>query len=313
MKVFRGLPASDARSSCALAIGNFDGVHLGHKFLLEHVRDAARRLNVEAAVLTFQPHPREYFAHLSSDLSRLPPTIANLRDKLIGFSKAGINRVIVEHFTARFAALTAKEFIEQILVQGLHVKWLIVGGDFCFGAGRIGRIDDLRAAGRQYGFDVEVIQDVQLDEKRISSSLVRAALTAGDFPRAEELLGHPYAISGHVIHGRQLGRELGFPTLNLRMAPQHPVLNGIFISRVHGLSEQALPAVSCIGSRPTVDDSGKRLLETYILNYNQNCYGKLVQIEFLEKLRENQKFDGVPALTDAIRRDVERAQAYFRR
>ena len=311
MKVFRGLPNTAARAPCALAIGNFDGVHLGHKHLLAQVRAAAERLNIASAVMTFQPHPREYFAKLCGDLSRVPPTIANLRDKLLAFKRAGIDRVVIEHFNAHFAALNAQQFIEDILVHGLQVKWLIVGEDFCFGAGRSGCVDALRAAGKEHGFEVEVVSDVLHESDRISSSLVRAALIASDFKRAADMIGASYAISGRVIHGRKLGRELGFPTMNLRMAQEYPVLQGIFVTRVHGLSEQALNAVSCIGSRPTVDDSGRRLLETHILDFSGNCYGKLVQIEFLKKLRDNQKFDGLPALTEAIRRDVEQTRAFF--
>lgn len=311
MKVFRGLPNAAARTPCALAIGNFDGVHRGHRVLLERLRATARQLNLASAVMTFQPHPREYFARLSGDLSRIPPTIANLRDKLWSFQAIGIDRVIVEHFTARFAALTAHEFIEHILVQGVQAKWLIVGEDFCFGSDRRGNIDTLRAAGKKQGFEVEVMRDVLIDGQRISSSAVRAALGSSDFARTTELLGHPYTISGHVIHGQALGRDIGFPTLNLRMAPQHPVLDGIFITRVHGLAAHPLPSVSCIGSRPTVDSSGKRLLETHVLDFKQDCYGKLVKIEFLKKLRDNQKFDGLASLKAAIQRDVEQARAYF--
>ncbi|MEA5098344.1 MAG: bifunctional riboflavin kinase/FAD synthetase [Burkholderiaceae bacterium] len=312
MKVFRGLPAADARRPCALAIGNFDGVHLGHKLLLAKVREAATRLGIDAAVMTFQPHPREYFARLSGDLSKVPPTIANLRDKLLSFERAGMDRVIVEHFSAQFAALSQQAFIEGILVDGLQVKWLIVGADFCFGAGRAGKVEQLQQAGRRCGFEVVVLSDVNAGNMRISSSALREALIDSDFRRAAELLGQPYMISGRVIHGQKLGRSLGFPTLNLRMAQAYPALSGIFVTRVHGLDEQPLPAVSCIGTRPTVDDSGRRLLETHVFDYDRNCYGRLVKIEFLEKLRDNQKFDGLAALTDAIRLDAENARAWFR-
>lgn len=311
MKVFRGLPGISARTPCALVIGNFDGVHRGHKCLLAKVREAATRLNIDAAVMTFQPHPREYFARLSGDLSRVPPTIGNLRDKLHAFINGGIDRVIVEHFTAHFAGLSTQDFIEKILVGGLQVKWLMVGEDFRFGAKRAGNTDDLRAAGKKYGFEVEIMPDVMHGADRISSSLVRTALMNSDFARAADLLGHPYAISGRVIHGNKLGRELGFPTMNLRMAQEYPVLSGIFITRAHGLADHSLPAVSCIGTRPTVDDSGRRLLETHIFDYNQNCYGKLVQIEFLEKLRDNEKFGSIAALTEAIQRDADNARNYF--
>ncbi len=311
MKVFRGIPNAALRAPCALAIGNFDGVHRGHMHLLAMVRQAADRLGIDAAVMTFQPHPREYFARRAGDLSKVPPTIANLRDKLHAFNQAGMNRVIVEHFTAHFAALTAQEFIGKILLQGLQVKWLLVGADFSFGTRRSGSVKQLQETGRQHGFAVEIIEDITCREARVSSSLVRTALINSDFAHAAELLGHPYAISGRVIHGNKLGRELGFPTMNLRMAQEYPVLNGIFITRVHGLADHPLPSVSCIGTRPTVDDSGRRLLETHIFDFDQNCYGKLVQIEFLEKLRENQKFDSLAALTAAIQSDVVRARNHF--
>lgn len=311
MKVFRGIPPPEARTPCALAIGNFDGVHRGHMQLLARVRAAATQRNLAAAVMTFQPHPREYFARLSGDLSRVPPTIANLRDKLYAFRMAGMDRAIVEHFNAHYAALSPQEFIEDILVTGLQVKWVMVGEDFCFGEKRAGRIGDLITAGKQHGFEVDILPEVRHDANRISSSLVRIALQNSDFPHAAALLGHPYAISGRVIHGNKLGRELGFPTMNLRMAQEYPVLNGIFVTRVHGLSEHPLPAVSCIGTRPTVDDSGRRLLETHIFDFDRDCYGKLVAIEFLQKLRDNEKFDSIAALTDAIRSDAKNARDFF--
>lgn len=311
MKIFRGIPAAGARQPCALTIGNFDGVHRGHMQLLAQVRQAANRLGIDAAVMTFQPHPREYFARIRGDLSKVPPTISNLRDKLHAFDQANMDRVFIEHFSAHFAALSEQDFIEKILVQGLQVKWLLVGQDFSFGASRSGGFAQLQAAGKRHGFEIETLGDVTCGDVRISSSLVRAALLDSDFSHAAELLGHPYSISGRVIHGEKLGRELGFPTMNLRMAQQYPVLQGIFVTRVHGLSDHPLPAVSCIGTRPTVDDSGRRLLETHILDYSQPCYGKLVRIEFLEKLRDNQKFDGLAALKEAIRRDVENSRAWF--
>ena len=312
MKVFRGIPPPEARRPCALAIGNFDGVHRGHMQLLARVRAAASQRNLDAAIMTFQPHPREYFARRAGDLSRVPPTIANLRDKLYAFRMAGMDRVIVEHFTAHFAALSPEDFIENILVSGLHVKWVMVGEDFCFGDKRAGSLDNLIAAGKHYGFEVDILPEVRHEANRISSSLVRTALQNSDFHHAAELLGHPYAISGRVIHGNKLGRQLGFPTMNLRMAQEYPVLNGIFVTRVHGLSEHPLPAVSCIGTRPTVDDSGRRLLETHIFDFNRDCYGELVAIEFLKKLRNNEKFDSIAALTDAIQRDAENARDFFR-
>ncbi|HEV7813630.1 MAG TPA: bifunctional riboflavin kinase/FAD synthetase [Janthinobacterium sp.] len=312
MKVFRGLPNALARAPCALTIGNFDGVHFGHQALLARVRGAATQLGLEAAVMTFEPHPREFFAQRSGDPSRAPARIANLRDKLQSLSDAGIDRVIVEHFSEHFAAMSPQEFTEKVLVEGLHVKWLMVGDDFCYGARRAGNVAMLTEAGKQYGFHVETLPTVMNGSRRVSSSAVREALAAGDFALTEQLLGHPYAISGHVIHGEKLGRTLGFPTLNLRIA-HRPALSGIFVVQVHGLAERPLPAVASLGVRPTVDDSGRVLLEAHLFDYAQSCYGKLVSVEFMEKLRDEEKYGDLATLTAAITRDSNQARAFFER
>jgi riboflavin kinase/FMN adenylyltransferase len=312
MKVFRGLPNAEARAPCALTIGNFDGVHRGHQALFARLREAADRLRLEAAVMTFEPHPREFFATLAGDVRKAPSRIAGLRDKLQSLADNGVDRVIVEHFNAHFAALSAQEFIEKVLVQGLHVKWLMVGEDFCFGARRAGNLALLIDAGKQYGFEVEALPTVESDGERISSSAVRSALAQGDFRQAARLLGHPYTISGHVIHGQKLGRTLGFPTLNLRIPHKRPALSGIFVVQVHGLASQPLPAVASLGVRPTVDDSGRVLLEVHLLDRPLDCYGKLVQVEFLHKLRDEEKYADLPTLTAAIARDADNSRAYFR-
>jgi riboflavin kinase/FMN adenylyltransferase len=260
--------------------------------------------------MTFEPHPREFFAERAGDPSRAPARIANLRDKLESLSNAGVERVIVEHFNAHFAAMSPREFTERVLVEGLHVKWLMVGDDFCYGARRAGNVAMLIEAGREFGFQVETMATVMHGEQRISSSAVRSALAAGDFTRAEQLLGHPYSISGHVIHGQKLGRTLGFPTLNLRV-PHRPALSGIFVVQVHGLAHAPLPAVASLGVRPTVDDSGRVLLEVHLFDFDQSCYGKLVRVEFLSKLRDEAKYHDLATLTEAIGRDSDNARAHF--
>lgn len=310
MKVFRGLPNDQARAPCALTIGNFDGVHRGHQALLGRVRSAATALGLEAAVMTFEPHPREFFAQRSGDLSRAPNRIANLRDKLQSLSNTGIDRVIVEHFNHHFASVTPDDFVERVLVEGLHVKWLMVGDDFCYGARRAGTVAMLIDAGQRHGFQVETLDAVMHGAQRISSSAVRAALAAGDFHQAQQLLGHPYAMSGHVIHGQKLGRTLGFPTLNLRVA-HRPALSGIFVVQVHGLHSTPLPAVASLGVRPTVDNSGRVLLEVHLFDFAASCYGKLVRVEFLQKLRDEEKYDDLDSLTTAIARDGQQARSWF--
>lgn len=310
MKVFRGLPNAAARAPCALTIGNFDGVHRGHQALLARVRAAADRLGLESAVMTFEPHPREFFARKMGDLSKAPPRIANLRDKLQALENNGVDRVIVEHFCDHFAGQSPQIFVEKVLVEGLHVKWLMVGDDFCYGAKRAGNVALLAEAGRQYGFEVEVLPTVRNGDTRISSSAVRAALAEGDFQHAQALLGHPYAISGHVIHGAKLGRDIGFPTLNLRV-PHRPALAGIFIVQVHGLGGRPLPAVASLGVRPTVEDAGRVLLEVHVFDFAQHCYGKVVRVEFLKKIRDEEKFIDLPTLVKAIERDAAQARAFF--
>lgn len=312
MKVFRGLPNAAARAPCALAIGNFDGVHLGHQALLARLRIAATRLQLDAAVMTFEPHPRAFFAQRLGDASKAPTRIANLRDNLDYLTSAGVDKVIVEHFNAHFAALSPIAFIEKILVEGMHVKWLMVGEDFRFGAKRAGDIHTLLEAGKKYGFELEVMPVVEDKGVRISSSAVRTALANGDFLQVENLLGRPYQISGHVIHGQKLGRSLGFPTLNLRIAHHRPALQGIFVVQVHGLAAQPLQGVASLGVRPTVDDSGRVLLETHVFDYKGDAYGKLVQIEFLSKLRDEVKYADLPSLVDAINQDAQNARAFFR-
>jgi riboflavin kinase/FMN adenylyltransferase len=311
MKVFRGLPNAESRAPCALTIGNFDGVHRGHKALLARVREAATELGLDAAVMTFEPHPREFFAQAAGDLSKAPTRIANLRDKLQSLSNSGVDRVIVEHFNAHFSAQSPQDFIEKVLVQGLHAKWLMVGEDFRYGARRAGDIAMLIEAGRRLGFQVEALPTVMNAGARISSSAVRTALTQGDFVHAEQLLGHPYTISGHVIHGKKLGRTIGFPTMNLRVAHRHPALSGVFVVRLHGLAAQPLAGVASLGVRPTVEDGGRVLLETHVFDYSQECYGKLIKVEFLKKLRNEEKYIDLPTLTEAIARDTDQARHYF--
>jgi riboflavin kinase/FMN adenylyltransferase len=310
MRVFRGLPNDRARAPCALTIGNFDGVHRGHQALLAHVRAAADRLQLEAAVMTFEPHPREFFAALAGDESRAPARIANLRDKLGSLGRAGIDRVIVEHFNAHFASMSPQEFTERVLVQGLHVKWLMVGEDFCYGARRAGNVALLADAGRALGFEVHTLPTVMHDAVRVSSSAVRAALAAGDFPLARELLGHGYAMSGHVVHGQKLGRTLGFPTLNLRVT-HRPALQGVFVVQVHGLADAPVQGVASLGVRPTVEDAGRMLLEVHLFDWDLACYGELVRVEFLKKIRAEEKYPDLATLTAAIDADAAAARAYF--
>ncbi|WP_250512338.1 bifunctional riboflavin kinase/FAD synthetase [Caballeronia sp. INDeC2] len=307
MRVFRGLPNAESRAPCALTIGNFDGVHRGHQALLAHVRAAADARGLPVCVMTFEPHPREFFNPAGA-----PPRIAMLRDKLEALRTNGVDRVVVEHFNKTFASQSPDTFVKNVIVDGLHARWVMVGDDFCYGAKRAGNFDSLKAAGEKYGFEVKQMATVaHPNGARISSSSVRASLVAGDLDAAQVALGRPYVISGHVVHGAKLGRDLGFPTLNLPIAHKRPALAGIFVVRVHGLADEPLPAVASLGLRPTVDDSGRVLLEVFVLDWHGDAYGKLVRVEFLKKLRDEEKYVDLETLSAAIAKDVDNARAYF--
>lgn len=308
MKIFRGLPAVPARVPVALTIGNFDGVHRGHQALLAQVVTVARARGLAPAVMTFEPHPREFFTP-----EQAPARISNLRDKIDALAAAGIECVFIQHFNRRFAQLSADAFIEQVLVDGCRARWLMIGDDFRFGARRAGDVGLLRTHARAGGYEVVQSHTVCDDGERISSSAVRSALAAGDLPLAQQLLGRPYAISSRVQHGAKLGRSLGFPTLNLRIAHarkmRRPALHGVFAVRIHGLGQTPRSGVASMGLRPTVDDSGRWLLEVHVFDFSEQVYGRLVRVEFIRKLRDEVRYDTLAELTHAIGRDADHARA----
>jgi len=308
MKIYRGLPAPAQRAPCALTIGNFDGVHRGHQALLAQVVKAAHTSGITPAVMTFEPHPRELF-----NPEKAPARVSNVRDKLQALEAQGIERVHIMHFGQTFASMSAQAFIKNILIDGLQVRWLAVGEDFRFGAQRSGNFATLQSASDQYGFELAQLPMVHLENVRVSSSLVRQALAAGDLSLARHLLGHTYSISGRVIHGRHLGRTLGFPTLNLKMSHRRkmktPAVHGIFAVRVHGLREQPLPGVASVGLRPTVDDSGLWLLEVHVFDFSDTVYGHRVRVEFVQRLRDEARYASLEALAAAIQEDSRQARA----
>jgi len=286
-----------ARGRCALTIGNFDGVHRGHRALVDRVIARAREANLTSCVLTFEPHPREFFAGEAA-----PARITRLRDKLDLLGQAGIERVHVARFDARFAALPAGRFIEDVLVRGLGTRWLLVGQDFRFGARRTGDFATLQG----HGFSVEAMPDIEFDGRRVSSSAVRAALKAGDLRGAERLLGHPYTISGRVAHGAKLGRGLGFPTANIVLRRPPPIA-GIFVVEVDGYGH----GVASVGRRPTINPVPIPLLEVHLFDRDEDLYGEHLRVRFLKKLRDEEKYDGLPALQAAIARDARQAREFF--
>jgi riboflavin kinase/FMN adenylyltransferase len=311
MDVFRRLPPADQRQPCALTIGNFDGVHRGHRAVLERLRARADALGVPTCVLTFEPHPREYFAALSGDAALAPPRILTERDKLDALAEVGVDRVCIAHFNASLASLPAEAFIEDIIVGGLHARHLLVGDDFRFGARRRGDFAMLEQHATRLGFELARMDTVAEDGERFSSSSVRAALAEGDFARVQRLLGRHYFVSGHVVRGRQLGRELGFPTLNIRMPFPNPALAGVFVVQVHGVGERPWPAVASLGTRPAVERDGKLLLEVHLFDFSGDLYGRLVRVEFLRRLREERHYDSLDALRTQIGLDAQQARDFF--
>jgi riboflavin kinase / FMN adenylyltransferase len=304
MKVYRGAPRAADRVPCALTVGNFDGVHRGHQALLTRVVVAARGRSLTPAVMTFEPHPREFFAP-----ERAPPRVSNLRDKLAAFEHSGIERTYVVHFNRRFAQLPPRAFIEDILIVGCQMKWLLVGDDFRFGAKRAGDTALLADYAARGDFELEVMPTLSHNGERISSTAVRQALAAGDLQCASALLDRAYTISGRVLHGRKLGRSLGFPTLNLKIEHSRPALQGIFAVRVHGVAERPVAGVASIGLRPTLNDAGRWLLEVHLFDFADAVYGRLVSVEFVKKLRDEQKYETLGALSAAIGDDAARARS----
>ena len=302
VRVFRGLPTS-ADAPVALTIGNFDGVHRGHQAMLSRLIEAADDLALPAAVLTFDPPPREFFARDTA-----PPRLSSLRGKLERFAAHGVERVYVARFDGRLASLPPEPFIEDVLVRRLGARWLLVGEDFRFGKGRAGDLSTLRRVARTVS--IEAMRTVAVEGERASSTAVRNALAAGNLAHAHALLGRPFAISGRVAHGAKLGRTLGFPTANLRLKRRPPV-SGVFAVRVHGLSPTPRTGVASIGVRPTVSASGVPLLEVFIFDFDEVIYGRRVAVEFLHKLRDEERYGDLDALTRQIRHDVAQARDYF--
>jgi len=320
MQIFRGFHHPGIAPRCALTIGNFDGVHRGHQAMLALLRSEAQHRGVPSCVMTFEPHPRDYFAAVQRKPELAPARIATLRDKLAELARCGVDQCVVLKFGPQLSSLSPESFISEVLVQGLGARYVLVGDDFRFGAKRAGDYRMLDEAGSRHGFDVARMNSYEVHGLRVSSSAVRDALGRGDMAGAAALLGRPYAISGHVVHGRKLGRELGFKTLNLRFAHWKPAASGIFAVHVHGLSPQPIEGVANLGIRPSLDPSdvngGRVLLETFCLDWPpelgaEGGYGKIIRVELLHKLHDELRYDGLDALKAGIARDCDAARAFF--
>jgi riboflavin kinase/FMN adenylyltransferase len=291
----------------ALTIGNFDGLHRGHQAMLARLKEAASERGLLASVLTFEPHPREFFAPSSA-----PVRLTTMRTKLELLEAAGVEHAHVERFDAQFAALSPERFVADVVAGALGCDWLLVGRDFRYGAKRAGDFAALEAAAARSGFALEPMPEVMHAGERISSSAVRAALAADDLDRTRELLGRPYMIAGRVAHGDKLGRGLGFPTANIPLGSERVPLHGIYVVEVAGIeAAKQWPGVASVGVRPTVKAGAPPLLEVHLFEYSGDLYGRHLQVSFLAKLREEEKYQGLDALRAAIARDVARAKDYF--
>ena len=304
MLIFRGIPASD--TPIALTIGNFDGVHLGHQAMLERMEEAAKKRGLPACVMTFEPHPREFF---SAD--QAPTRLTNLREKLQLFAEYGVERVYICRFNKRFASMDAQAFVGEMLHQRLRARWVLTGDDFRFGAKRAGDFNLLHATGAQLGFEVEAMHSVMAAGLRVSSTAVRDALAGGDLDLARTLLGRPYSISGRVEHGDSLGHKIGFPTANIQLKHNRPPLWGIFAVEVEGLGDQPLQGAASLGVRPTVKNNGRPTLEVHLFDFDRQVYNQHVRVDFLHKLRDEMKFPNLETLTAQIAADVANAKRYF--
>lgn len=311
MQVFRHIPATDNRPT-ALAIGNFDGMHLGHQSLLKRLIEVAHAKSLIPAVMTFEPHPREFFTPLNA-----PSRLSNLREKLEYFTEAGVQKTFVCAFNQLFSAINAQAFMNEILRKKMRVNTILVGEDFRFGVKRTGTVTDFKTN----GFDLIDFASVNFANERISSTRVRDALSYGNLELASQLLGRAYSISGKVVHGAKLGRELGFPTANIHIKHERPALTGVYAVKLsltklnatqfQEQKQDGLNAVANLGVRPTIAGVPKLLLEVHVIEFNEDLYGRHVNVEFLRKIRDEMKFSGLDALKAQIAQDIVIAREYF--
>jgi riboflavin kinase/FMN adenylyltransferase len=305
MQVFRGIPAR-AERPIALTIGNFDGVHLGHRAMIARLAEAARPAGLPVSVMTFEPQPQEFFAP-----DQAPARLTTLREKLELLEACCVDRAYVFRFDFGFAQLGAEAFVSDILRDGLGVKRLLVGDDFRFGARRAGDITLLKQAAPRAGFEVEAMPSFVAAGTRVSSTAIRACLERGELEGARQLLGRPYSIRGRVVAGDQLGARLGYPTANVQLKRLRAPVSGIFVVEVTGLGAAPLPGVASLGVRPTVRERGRPTLEVHLFDFDGRIYGKRIGVTFLRKLRDEQKFSDLDALVAQMDRDAAAARKYF--
>lgn len=305
MELIRGLyNLRPHHRGCVATIGNFDGVHLGHQAVLGQLAERAAELNLPAVVITFEPHPREFFAR-----GAVPPRLSRFREKFQALRRFSVARVVCLRFDQALADMAAAEFIQRLLVEGLAVRYLVVGDDFRFGQGRQGDFAMLQAAGKDHGFQVATMHSFNVDGMRVSSTAIRNALARDDLAAAEKLLGRPYRMCGRVVHGDERGRGIGYPTANIHLHRQSSPVNGVYAVELFGLEREPLAGVANVGTRPTVSGVESRL-EVHLFDFDRDIYGRYVHVDFLYKLRPEQRFETIEELVAQIHKDVEAARAF---
>ena len=307
MQLIRGLShLAPFQNGCVLTIGNFDGLHLGHQTVIEKLAQRGKALNLPVVVMTFEPQPLEYFLASNS-----PSRLMRLREKVIQFAKLPVDHLLIVKFNRYFANYDAEQFINDILIKKLNVKHLVIGDDFHFGKTRRGNFALLKEQGKQRGFSVEDTGSYYVDGVRVSSTLIRDALGIGDVAQAERLLGHSYSICGRVAHGDKRGRTLGFPTANIKLFRKNTPISGVFAVTMTGIDGLELSGVANVGTRPTFDGSSKVVLETHLFNFNQEIYGRYVEVHFKQKNRDEMQFNSLAELQTQIEKDVAIAKHFF--
>ncbi len=307
MRLIRGLThLAPMQNGCILTIGNFDGVHLGHQAVIKKLGIKASLLNLPVVVMIFEPQPLEYFSH-----SNAPSRLMRLREKVIQFSSLPIDHLLIIKFNKAFANLEAETFIEDVLIKKLNIKHLVIGDDFHFGKARRGNFALLQAAGLKAGFTVENTQTHLLGDIRISSTAIRDALDCGNLALAEQLLGRPFTIYGRVEHGAKLGRTLGFPTANIRLFRKNTPIKGVFAVTVNGIDNQSIYGVANVGTRPTVSGEARVILEIHLFNFDKEIYGQPVEVHFMKKIRDEQRFASLDDLKAQISLDIATAKRFF--
>lgn len=291
---------------CVATIGSFDGVHLGHQVILRQLIQVARAQGVPAVAIVFEPQPTEFFAG-----DKAPARLMRMREKLEALWAAGIDKVLCLNFNETLRNLSAEQFIDRVLVQGLAIKHLVVGDDFRFGCDRKGDYALLQAKGEELGFDVTDSHTLEIDGKRVSSTRIRNLLEAGNFPEAEKLLGKPYGIYGRVVYGKQLGRQLGVPTANVDLRRYRSPLHGVFAVTAIFTDGTRVQGVANVGVRPTVNGLKKPLLEVHLFNFARDIYGVVIDVVFHHKLRDEKKFASLDELKVQLQTDIKDAKAFF--